>query len=76
MPGWRFFSPDGERLIVPDELGSGANLWRMTMRVKVKVTPRSDPAAALENTLTLPLSKHGRAVASDLARVEQTSGLP
>ncbi len=66
--GWRFLRPDGESLVVPDQVGSG-NLYTMPVRVTIKVTPRSQPAYALENTVSVALNEHGRNVLWDHLRV-------
>jgi predicted nucleotide-binding protein len=69
-PGWRFFSPDAERLVVPGALDGAADGHGIAIRVKVKVTPRANPQEALENTVTLSLSERGRVAVWDKQRAE------
>ena len=69
-PGWRFLSPDSDRLVVPDQLGSAVLRYGTVMRATVRVTPRSDPTSARENTLTISLSERGRMVGWDSYRVD------
>ena len=67
---WLFRSPDGERLVAADEADAAGGPPAAVMRVAVRVTPRSDPRAALENTLTLSASPRGRVAVWDRRRVE------
>lgn len=69
-PGWRFLSPTGDRLVVPDQLGSALLRYGSVMRATVRVTPRSDPTAARENTVTISLNERGRVAGWDAYRVE------
>jgi len=69
-PGWRFLSPDDDRLVVPDRLGSALMQYGTVMRATVRVTPRSDPSSARENTVTISLNERGRMVGWDSYRVE------
>jgi hypothetical protein len=69
-PGWRFFSPDAEKLVVPGALDGAADDQGIAIRVTVKVTPRGNPQEALENKVTLLLSERGRVAVWDRQRVE------
>lgn len=69
-PGWRFFSPDAEKLAAPGALDGAADGHGIAIRVTVKVTPRSNPQGALENTVTLSLSERGRVAVWDRQSVE------
>jgi hypothetical protein len=68
-PGWCFLRPDGEFLVVPDGYDPNEALPSATMRVTVKVTPRSQPKHALENTTTLVLNNRGGGAGWDWHRV-------
>lgn len=69
-PGWRFFSPDAEKLVMPGQLDGVVGDHAMAIRVRVKITPRGNPQEALENTVTLSLSDRGRVAVWDKQRVE------
>lgn len=58
-PGWRFRRPDGETFIAPDGLGSPGSKYGLPLRARIKVTPRSQPQHALENTITIPINQQG-----------------
>jgi predicted nucleotide-binding protein len=67
---WRFFQPEGEADLTPAILGQETNPYVATIRVTVKVTPRSDPKSALTNNLSLSLSSTGRSGVWDFWLVE------
>jgi hypothetical protein len=66
--GWRFLRPDGESLVIPDQVGAN-DPFTMPVRVTIKVTPRSHPTCALEYTVSVRLNDRGRSVEWDHYRV-------
>jgi hypothetical protein len=67
-PGFVFLQPYGE-VFVAHTLGSGDARYGLPMRVKIRVTPRSDPQRSLENVVTLQITMQGRGVLWDRMRV-------
>lgn len=66
--GWRFLRPDGESLVLPDQVGANSP-YLMPVRVTIKVAPRSQPTYALETTVSVALNHRGRNVLWDHLRV-------
>ena len=69
-PSFVFLQPNGmEVLVAPNGLGATASMYGLPMRVKIRVTPRSQPQHFLENVVTLWLTGQGRHVLWDAHRV-------
>lgn len=68
--GWRFTSPDSDKFLMPRAVSGQIEGWGPAIRVTVKVTPRSNPKEARENTVTLSLSERGRVAVWDRELVE------
>ncbi|MGP0100040.1 MAG: hypothetical protein ACLPUT_00250 [Solirubrobacteraceae bacterium] len=68
-PGFVFFQPDRGEVFVANTLGSGDSRYGLPMRVKIRVTPRSDPQRSLENVVTLQITMQGRQVRWDRLQV-------
>jgi hypothetical protein len=68
-PGFVFLQPDNGEVFVANTLGSGEARYGLPMRVKIRVTPRSDPQRSLENVVTLQITMQGRNVLWDRMRV-------
>jgi hypothetical protein len=69
--GWLFIAPDTDIAMIPGDAG-GERVGPIgpSIRVTIKVTPRSNPQEVRENTVTLSLAEHGRVAAWDKQRVE------
>jgi len=68
-PGWVFLLPDGEMFVAPDGLGVLGMPYGYPMRVTIRVTPRSQPQRALEDTVTVQITQQGKQVLWDYHRV-------
>ena len=69
-PGFLFLQPsDSEVFVAPNGLGSTGARYGVSMCATVRVTPRSQPRRALENTVTLQLTEQGRHVLWDRYQV-------
>jgi hypothetical protein len=68
-PGFVFLQPHDREVFVAHTLGSGDARYGLPMRVKIRVTPRSDPQRSLENVVTLQITMQGRGVLWDRMRV-------
>lgn len=69
-PSFVFLQPnDMEVLVTPKGLGATPSRYGLPMRVKIRVTPRSQPQRFLENVVTLWFTGQGRHVLWDQHRV-------
>lgn len=69
-PGFVFLQPAGREVFVAAAgLGSTGARYGLPMRVRIRVTPRSQPERFIENVVTLQLTERGRMVLWDRHRV-------
>jgi hypothetical protein len=69
-PGFVFLQPNETELFVtPNGLGATPSRYGLPMRVKIRVTPRSQPQRFLESIVTLWFTGQGRHVLWDSYRV-------
>jgi hypothetical protein len=69
-PGFIFLQPEGRELFVaqtgPSAIGAR---YGLPMRVRIRVTPRSQAERSLETVVTLQITEQGRTVLWDALRV-------
>jgi hypothetical protein len=59
-PGFLFLKPHDEEVFVAHAgLGTGGARYGLPMRVRIRVTPRSQPQYSLENVVTLQITEQG-----------------
>jgi hypothetical protein len=69
-PGFVFLQAnDKEVFVAPSGLGTTGSRYGTPMRVKLRVTPRSQPQRSLENVVALQITEQGRQVLWDRWRV-------